>query len=169
MHPRHARSDGAGREAPINGDATEVIAAQWLIPLTRDLSATALIGPEGGTLELPETGLRLVVPADVVREPTPFRVTARAGRLAAYEFQPEGSAFAPALRVEQDPSRLEAPPLRRGAPMHMQLGFYEEPDALDEVNAVATVCEVHRRLDDARDRETFAVPHFSDYVICWGT
>ena len=150
-------------------DSTQVTAALWRTPLARDLSATALIGPEGGTIELPQTGLRLVVPADVVRRPTPFRVTARAGRLVAYDFEPEGSEFNPALRFEQDPALLEPPPKQGGQPMRMQLCYYEEPDALDEVNAVATVSEVHHLLDGgASTWGTFNVPHFSDYVVCWG-
>ncbi|AHG89663.1 hypothetical protein J421_2126 [Gemmatirosa kalamazoonensis] len=152
----------------MSGAGTEVTAAQWLFPLVRDVSATALIGPEGGTLELPETGLRLVVPADVVGEPTPFRVTARAGRLVAYDFEPEGSEFTPSLRFEQDPSLLEPPPLQSGRPMRMQLGYYEHASAIDETNGVATVTEVHYPIEDGA-RGTFAVPHFSDYVVCWGT
>lgn len=153
----------------MSADRTPATAAQWLIPLTSDISRTALIGPEGGTLELPETGLRLVVPADVVREPTPFSVTARAGRLVAYDFEPEGSAFAPALRFEQDPARLEPPPRRSGQPMRMQLGYFEDRSALDEVNSLASVSELHDLLDgDAGGRGAFAVSHFSDYVVCWG-
>jgi hypothetical protein len=152
----------------VTGDGTQITAALWRRPLVRDLSATALIGPEGGTIELPQTGLRLVVPADVVRKPTPFRVTARAGRLVAYDFEPEGSEFSPALRFEQDPALLEPPPIRADAPMRMQLGYYQDPSDLDEHRGVATVSEVHHLLDASSAQGAFAVPHFSDYVVGWG-
>ena len=144
---------------------TEVTAALWRVPLEREISILAYIGPEGGTIELPQTGLRLVVPADVVDAPTPFRVTARAGRIAAYDFEPDGSEFMPALRVEQDPARLAPPPTRDGRGMKMQLGYYRDPSVIDEVNGVATVVEVHHRLHGAES--AFAIPHFSDYVVCW--
>jgi hypothetical protein len=151
----------------VSGAGTEITAAFWRVPLEREVSVLAYIGPEGGTLELPETGLRLVVPADAVDVPTPFRVTARAGRVAAYEFEPDGSTFTPALRVEQDPSRLEPPPARDGRPARMQLGYYGDPSVIDEANGVATVAEVHRPLAGAET--AFAVPHFSDYVLGWST
>ena len=140
-------------------------AAQWLTPLARDLSVTTLIGPQGGTIELPETGLRLVVPADVVRRPTPFRVTARAGWLVAYDFEPEGGEFAPALRFEQDPTLLRPPPDQLGPAARMQLGYYSDASAIDESKGVATVSELHDPLDG--NESAFAVPHFSDYVVCW--
>lgn len=153
----------------VTGDGTQITAALWRSPLLRDLSATALIGPEGGTIELPQTGLRLVVPADAVRAPTPFRVTARAGRLAAYDFEPDGSEFTPALRFEQDPALLQPPPVRDGAPMRMQLGYYQHADALDERAGIATVAEVHRLLETSDERGAFALPHFSEYVLGWGS
>jgi len=149
----------------VSGDGTQITAAFWRVPLEREISVLAYIGPEGGTVELPETGLRLVVPADVVAARTPFRVTARAGRIAAYEFEPDGSTFTPALRVEQDPARLAPPPDRGGRPARMQLGYYEDPSVIDEAAGVATVAEVHRHLEGAET--AFAVPHFSDYVFGW--
>ena len=155
------------RGTPVSESDTTVTAAQWLVPLAREVSATALIGREGGTLELPETGLRLVVPADAVDEPTPFRVTARAGRLVAYDFEPEGCEFAPALQFEQDPMLLERPPHRGDRPSRMQLGYYRDPSAIDETNGVATVSELHHPIDGGA-RETFEVPHFSEYIVCWG-
>jgi hypothetical protein len=153
-------------EAPVSGAGIEITAARWRVPLEREISVLAVIGPEGGTLELPETGLRLIVPADAVDAPTHFRVTARAGRIAAYDFEPDGSTFAPALRVEQDPARLEPPPPRGDRPARMQLGYYEDPNVIDEARSVATVAEVHQGIDGAES--AFAVPHFSDYVVGWG-
>src|SRR5687767_3555284 len=71
----------------------QVTGVQWKTPLPQNLSATASIGPLGGVLELPATGLRVVVPPGAVLRQTYFGVTALAGKIVAYDFQPAGARF----------------------------------------------------------------------------
>ena len=63
-----------------------VTVATRLVPLEQELSASAVIGPEGGTLQLPEAGLRVTVPKNAVGTDVTFTVKALPGAMLAYEF-----------------------------------------------------------------------------------
>src|SRR5690242_15840907 len=49
---------------------TKVSGLEWQSKLKADVSAGALIGPEGGSFHLAATGLTVVVPAGAVSTPT---------------------------------------------------------------------------------------------------
>ena len=146
-----------------------VRAVLWKRPLRQAASATALIGPEGGVLELWQTGLRVVVPAGAVSQPTQFGVTAKPGRMVAYDFSPHGTTFARPLRLEQDQSQIERP---AGAPGHspvLQLGYFLGDADLDQSNGAANVTELNDQISDfPAVGFTFPVYHFSGYIVSWG-
>ena len=71
-------------------------------PLATDISVSAVIGKQGGTITIPEAGLTLVVPPNAVSSDVKFTATALAGRAVAYDFQPHGTKFAVPLTFQQD-------------------------------------------------------------------
>ena len=80
---------------------TTVNTLQFAVLLLTDVSRSATIGPEGGTIEIPETGFRLEIPKNAIATPTLITVTAVQGSTVAYEFEPQGIALSKRLIVTQ--------------------------------------------------------------------
>lgn len=81
---------------------TTVNSLQYAIPLLSDISRSATIGVDGGSIDIPETGFHLDVPKNAVNGPTTITVTAVHGSTVAYEFQPAGLTLNKRLVVTQD-------------------------------------------------------------------
>jgi hypothetical protein len=143
---------------------SKVKGVRWLAPLKHDVTATALIGSEGGVLTLPASGLRLVVPAGAVSEPTEFRATAIAGKVVAYDFEPAGSTFSVPLRLEQDPALVNLKHVDRAK---VKVGYIPSRGDVDQANAVADVAELIP-VTWSSASITGLVWHFSGYIIGWG-
>jgi hypothetical protein len=73
-----------------------------LTPLDSDISVSALIGPEGGSIKINEAGGKIDIPAGALSAPTTITMTALAGANVAYEFQPHGITFAQPVKLQQD-------------------------------------------------------------------
>jgi hypothetical protein len=56
-------------------------------------SVSAVVGPNGGTLSLPESDFTLSIPSGALAEPTKITVVARAGPHVAYDMLPHGLRF----------------------------------------------------------------------------
>jgi hypothetical protein len=56
-------------------------------------SASAVIGPDGGTLSLPGSDFTMNIPSGAVSAPTTITVVAKAGSYVAYEMLPHGLQF----------------------------------------------------------------------------
>ncbi len=162
-------AEAAARQpaAPLFGKSAtkvRVSAIRWQKALKNDATASAVIGAEGGALVLPATGLRLVVPAGAVARPTRFAVTALAGKLAAYDFEPAGSVFPVALRVEQDLSFVDA---KHGNPAQALAGYFSDRADVDQTSASGQVAEVVP-ITWSSGTLAFPVRHFSGYIMSWG-
>jgi hypothetical protein len=142
----------------------KVNGVEWRTTLKSDVSASALIGSAGGVLTLPVTGLRLVVPAGAVSRPTQFGVTAIAGKLVAYDFEPAGSTFPVALRVEQDLAFVDMKHLTQTGAL---AGYFPGRADLDQTRATASVAEVIP-VTWSPTTLSFPVSHFSGYIVSWG-
>lgn len=134
-------------------------------PLSRDITVSATIGKEGGTLAIPAAGFHLTVPAGAVASRTNFTVTAIKGSLVAYEFGPHGIQFERALIARQDLAvtewhLLEVRPL--------VAGYFADRSALDVKNSTALISEVLSGVISPLSRQfTFGIDHFSGYVVAW--
>jgi len=73
-----------------------------LTPLDSDISVSAVIGPNGGSIRINEAGGKIDIPAGALSEPTTITMTALAGANVAYEFQPHGINFTQPVKVQQD-------------------------------------------------------------------
>lgn len=155
-----------------SADETDTVIAltrRW--PLDHDVTATATIGPEGGSITIDEAGATIVFPPGALDSPRPIKMIAKAGATLAYEFCPHGITFAAPVAVQQNLSftRAGASDLRT-----LQAGYYRQSlDAifLDPASALVKVSEL-RGIDLDRPSNprigTFYISHFSGYIISTG-
>ena len=80
----------------------EVQVLERSVPLEEDEVVTRTIGGTGGVIRLPRSGLTVFVPWGAVREPTEITVTAPAGNLVGYHFEPHGLEFRRPVTLAQD-------------------------------------------------------------------
>lgn len=132
-------------------------------PLSHDVARSLVIGPEGGTLAVGEAGLRLVVPKGAVTAPTTFTVTALAGDRAAYEFEPAGSTYERALRIEQETGTLDLAP---NAPAIA--GYFASRADLADDASIGRVRETRPATRRAGNTLSAEIYHFSGYVYATG-
>jgi hypothetical protein len=141
-----------------------VTVASRATPLAADQFASKVIGPEGGSLELPGAGLKLVVPANAVSSSVTFTVMALPGAMVAYEFGPHGTTFKVPLRVEQD---LRGVVIPQG--QSLLAGYFPDQSDLLVDDIVGTIDErLPAQLDATGSKVRFDVSHFSGYLVASG-
>jgi hypothetical protein len=141
---------------------TTVTTLQRAVPLLTDVSASATIGPDGGTITIPATGFRLDVPKNAVAQPTTITVTAIAGSTVAYEFEPAGTTFAKRLIVSQDLSLTSIAASIVGT--DLTGAYFRSRDEI--LGTTATVHELEpTNVDLTTLTARFTIGHFSGYVM----
>ena len=137
-----------------------------VVPLQQNISVSAVIGPDGGTISIPDAGLTLVVPPRAVTSSTNFTATALAGRLVAYEFEPHGTKFPVPLQFTQDLKKVSllgvvTAPVLDGA-------YFSDASRLNQTLGIAAVSEIlPATVDLLRLRVGFPINHFSGYLVSW--
>jgi hypothetical protein len=140
-------------------------------PLPHRLSASAVIGPRGGVIALPGSGLRVEFSTGAVSKPTRITLTAIEGQDVAYEFQPHGLRFGAPVTVHQD---LEHTVAEHDEPLAQSLqGSYFAGDlAADFVDAQHHFARInesrHGKLKKNIKFLEFTVEHFSGYMVSTG-
>ena len=154
------------------GDETDTVVAltrKW--PLDHDITATATIGPAGGSITIDAAGATIVFPPGALDTPRQIKMVAKAGATVAYEFCPHGITFAAPVAVQQNLTftRASAADLRA-----LQAGYYKNSlDAIfvDPGNAIVRVSEL-RGIDLDKPSNprigTFYISHFSGYIVSTG-
>jgi hypothetical protein len=173
---------GCARDAAAPLDPTAVVPSKpshsllgFLLPvrgvtravaLENDITVTAVIGKNGGTLSIPDAGLTVVVPAGAVQTNTTFKATAVAGRLVAYEFEPHGARFDVPLQFTQDLKKTSVLGALTGTLMNG--AYFTDRDKLNQASGLAAVSEVLPAVTDVLNfRVTFPIKHFSGYLVSW--
>jgi len=129
-------------------------------------TASATIGPRGGVLTLASAGLTVIVPAGALSKTTTLSVTARAGQLLSYEFQPHGTQFAVPLQVIQDISGTE---LSNRSAKSLRAVYFASDSQVDDAQGFVTPTEVMNvSVDQARGEASFQIHHFSGYMFATG-
>ena len=117
-------------------------------------------------LDSPRPKVSCCAPSSPVSEPTAFSATAHRGKIVAYDFQPSGRFDVP-IEVTQD---LYYTSWHHQADLTDVFGgYYTSDNALDDEQAEVEVSEVPPSVVDVEKcKVTFAVAHFSGYVIATG-
>lgn len=133
------------------------------VALPNDIVVTQKINQAGGTIAIPEAGLKVTVPAGAVKRPTNFTVRARAGVIVAYDFGPEHSTFSVPLEVKQS---------LKGTSWWKMQGklsgaYYADASQLDYSTNRGTINEkLDTYVDVSSAFAKFNVVHFSGYMLC---
>lgn len=159
----------------VNGVVTTVTSVDLLTPvvhrltpLSSDVTWSFTAGSGGGTWRNSATGLTVVVPAGAVSAPTKITVTAKAGDVINYDFQPKGFTFAKPISLQQDLGLTSVATLLSTTPLS---GAYYKSDVLqyDPSTGLAHVDELEpTTVDLLKLAVTWKVSHFSGYVVACG-
>jgi hypothetical protein len=140
--------------------------------LANDISQSAVIGPDGGEIDIDDAGTRIVFPAGALSRRTRITMTVKAGWNVAYEFGPHGITFGAPVIVQQDLSYTVAKSAKAAA--KVQAGYYQrslDTAFLDPLRSVARVSELRQvTLDRTLNSlvANFYIYHFSGYILSSG-
>jgi hypothetical protein len=150
-------------------------------PLRSDEVACRMIDPNGAlgetTMALKAAGLRVSFPTNSVSAPTRICLTAHAGSLLTYTFQPHGLQFSVPIRVQQDLRKTTAfhnPALTEGILAGYLLnGVAVDVDAdgvarFEETFATALSDDADAPTTTTPVRASFSTLHFSGYALASG-
>jgi hypothetical protein len=136
---------------------------QFAVPLLSDISRSATIGPDGGTIEIPETGFRLDIPKNALNTPTLITVTAVQGSTVAYEFEPHGITLNKRLIVTQSLGVTSIVSTLLG---HSFTGAYFTSRDDVRPDGTAFVHELEPTTTDLLSLQArFSIGHFSGYLV----
>ncbi len=90
----------------IDATGLELRAVWWNKNLKDEIRVSKTIGPSGGTISIPETGLTMSFPAGAVAAPIKITVTADT-KYVAYKMEPSGTQFLKDVTVTQSLSATE--------------------------------------------------------------
>ena len=145
------------------GGATTVTPLHRTKALLQPLSASANIGPLGGTLAIPGAGILVVIPPLAVPKAQKITVTATAGSNVAYEFAPHGLKFNLPLVVTQNLSGTDASKTGSIDPLTLFAGYYP-----DSTNVTSITEQLNVNINLLNQLATFTVWHFSGYILASG-
>ena len=138
------------------------------VPLARNLTTTLNVPAAGGNFEVPGTGLRIIVPGGALRgNGIKITVTALAGPMIAYNFEPHGTVFALPLLMSQDVAATSYTRLSdKGA---VEVGYFSDNTKLDTAGNQALIGEFLPASPDWTGKHLrFHVRHFSGYMVASG-
>jgi hypothetical protein len=135
-------------------------------PLHESVSASAVIGPRGGHIQLRSAGLRIDFPRGAVTVPTRITVTALRGGNVAYLFEPHGIVFRTPVTLSQSLQGTTA----WKSPLADELqGSYFERLVVDPSETFARRLEKRpATLKETKTRLEFSIEHFSGYMVSTG-
>ena len=156
----------AFEEWPVDPAVSAVALSRGSV-LAEPVTVSAVIGSEGGTIEMPQTGLTVVVPRGAVEEELTFTITTVPGDMLAYEFGPHGTEFRKPLRMTQ---RLDLTGWASvGRPGRMEAGYFESAEDLDvEEGEIRVKSFLPVIVDPGMQTARFKVKHFSGYMLSTG-
>jgi hypothetical protein len=117
------------------GSLVTMSGLQRTTPLAVPLTVVKSIGPEGGTLAIPQAGVTVTVPRGALAATTKITMTARAGTLVAYDFAPHGITFSEPLVFSQQLRATNATLLK--APL-LRLGRYQDASLLTKTGGIVS-------------------------------
>jgi hypothetical protein len=135
--------------------------------LATSFSVSGEVGGKGATLSIPEAGLTVYFPAKAIKKGT-VTITAVAGRLLSYQFEPHGMTFAVPVVVTQDLSNTNAfnPGLNQA---NFLAAYTASSGDIDLLTGTATPAELLATIvDPVAKTVKFNIVHFSGYAVASG-
>ena len=163
---------------PVAELAAPALPAAVVPGLTRDVPLAADVvfsfevqnGGSGAGVVVPGTGLRIDVPNGALPKGTKsmvITVTARAGDMVAYDFQPHGTRFAKPITLTQNVRGTSYERLANKAAV--EAGYFADPLGLNELTNTAVVTEFLPASPDLNGTHLKVdVHHFSGYMLASG-
>jgi hypothetical protein len=142
---------------------TTVTVVQRLVPLAGDVTRSEVIGPDGGSIAIPETGFRLDIPKNTLVTPTTITVTAVAGSSVAYEFEPHGLQFNKRLTFSQDLGITSSVLNLLGT--RFVGGYFQSRDEISPSGSAFVHEIVPANVDLLSGTVQFPIKHFSGYLV----
>ena len=135
--------------------------------LAADVTYSIDVSGSGGTINIPEAGLQVRVPAGAFsgKKPIRFTVTALAGDVVAYRFGPHGMKFLKPLVATQD---LSITTYDVGGSALLDAGYFASDADIDVSGRSAKISEIFPTAIATGNRARWEIPHFSGYVIATG-
>ena len=164
--PARATS-GSRAAASTSGSADIVRMLRRTDSLPESLSATGVIGPQGGRLQIGQAGLRVDFAPGAVPRRTRITVTAVGGRVVAYRFAPHGLVFSAPVTIRQSLRRTEAwndPDLAA----QLQGSYFDRLRVDASATFAGSIERRPGRLRDAGRLLEFTIEHFSGYMVSTG-
>ena len=142
---------------------TTVTVVQRLVPLTSDITQSAVIDQNGGSIAIPEAGFRLDIPKNTLAGPTTITVTAIAGSSTAYEFEPQGMQFNKRLTFSQDLGVTTAVFHLLGA--RFDGAYFRSRDEIAPDGSALVHELLPTSVDLLSGSVQFPIKHFSGYLV----
>jgi hypothetical protein len=141
-------------------EPTTVTSLKRTTPLATSVSASAYVGPLGGVISVPGTGLTVVIPALALSSKQLITITALPGSDVAYEFAPHGLKFPVPLIATQKLNNTDA---GTGLldPKLLFAGYFADQT---QPNVVTELLNVSISAGTA----VFPIWHFSGYIVASG-
>jgi hypothetical protein len=143
------------------GRLLQVDVLQRKTPAPANLVARGTIGRAGGVIEMPQTGLRFVVPPNALDSNVTITITAVKGRQVAYEFAPHGLTFKRPASFQQNLSYTNA---LLGLNLGLKGAYFRNVEQLNPKSGTALINELIKTLTIG-GWVTFPVDHFSGYLV----
>lgn len=165
-------ADGAPNADRSDPEVDTVVTLGRATYLAHDMSESAFIGPDGGEIDVDQTGASIIFPPGALARRTKITMTVKAGWNVAFEFAPHGVVFAAPVTVQQDLGYTVANTTKAAA--KIQAGYFQrslDTAFLDGSRSIARVSEL-RTVSLAHDVNSlvasFFVYHFSGYLMSSG-
>jgi hypothetical protein len=160
--PELARAARPDHGAPLPGHSMPDVLKRR--GASRPESASRVIGPRGGVIELQRSGLRVTFARGAVSAPVRITLSTASAGGVAYEFQPHGLRFAAPVTVEQN---LGSTVAGSNAELASTMAAAYFSGSLED--GTAEVLEYRPLSVSVQHRKaTFTIEHFSGYLISVG-
>lgn len=148
----------------VKGILTPVTGLLRTSSLSSSITRSITVNKNGGELIIPETGLTLTIPKNAVSSTVTIKVTAVAGNMIAYNFEPHGIKFATPITFSQDLSKTA---FNGKNPKNLQGGYFK---VLEQLNLLRGLGLVDEQLPArvSNNRVSFDISHFSGYMVSTG-
>lgn len=144
--------------------------------LRTDVAVSQTIGPDGGTMSIPQAGMTITFAPGAVSTPTTITATANAGGYYAYTFEPHGIQFNAPVVITQDMRYAKTTGLLGGL-LTVQGGYMA--NGISDLNQSTGNVTVAEQLPAVTSYQVdsngqlvpvtiYGIKHFSGYILTGG-